>query len=108
MGRAAGRLRSAGARQRQRRLRTLGGAGHRPAGAGGLAAHAAADGRQTGQRLMALSEQEAKAISAAPAVPAKPGRRARRSVIAATLHNIAGTFEQSLFAEEIAKRPGLL
>ena len=40
--------------------------------------------------------------------PEAQGRRGRRSVIEKTLADVAQTLEQSLFAEDIARRPGLL
>jgi cobalt ECF transporter T component CbiQ len=39
---------------------------------------------------------------------AQPARRVRHGVIEHTLENISHTFEQSLFAEEVARRRGLL
>ncbi len=45
---------------------------------------------------------------AAPPRPTQSRGRSGTAFIEHTLHNIAGTLEQSLFAEETARRPGLL
>jgi cobalt/nickel transport system permease protein len=47
-------------------------------------------------------------ITNTPPQPAQSPARPRRSVIEHTLADISHTLEQSLFAEEIARRPGLL
>src|SRR5512138_59481 len=52
-------------------------------------------------------------VDSQPAAPSaaradQPAKQARRGVIERTLADISGTLEQALFAEEIARRRGLL